>query len=221
MAAIKHGGRAIQACHPPHTSVVGFAYPCPGCRTTSSLHAGDCDFEGTPWHAIEKAYVDILMLAMDGPIEEAALTRRVPGGWDRLHQAALQRLLRDGRMVQRSTQLALRSAEEFRETVSVPTSDPMRTIYEAGSVPGCHDNAIFALIAWYEMVGLSWEETAENVTDWLRDSGAWGRGGFDETRPEEVVANKRHVYEAGYGWREKAEAAKRVIDARLAADQLD
>ena len=199
MPAIKHGGRAIQACHPPHTSVVGFAYPCPGCRTTSSLHAGDCDFEGTPWHAIEKAYVDILMLAMDGPIEEAALTRRVPGGWDRLHQAALQRLLRDGRMVQRSTQLALRSAEEFRETVSVATSDPMRTIYAAGSVPVCHDNAIFALIAWYELVGLSWEETAESVTDWLRDAGAWCCGGFDETRREELVPSKHHLHEAGYG----------------------
>ncbi len=221
MAAIKHGGRAIQAHHRSSDHVVGFAYPCPGCRTTSSLHAGDCDFEGTSWHDIEKAYVDILMLMMDGPSDESALTRRVPGGWDRLHQAALQRLIRDGRVVQRANQVALRSAEEFREEVSVPSSDPMRTIYEEGSVPGCHDNAVFALIAWYEMVGLSWEETAENVTEWLRASGAWDRGGFDETRPEEVVANKRHVYDAGYGWREKAEAAKRVIDTRLAADQFD
>ena len=35
---------------------------------------------------------------------------------------------------------------------------------------------------------------------------------FDITSPEEVVANKRHVYEEGYGWKEKAQAAKRVID---------
>ena len=88
----------------------------------------------------------------------------------------------------------------------------MRTLYRRGSVPGCHDNAVFAMIAWYEMVGLSWAETRENVVEWLHDSGAWARGGFEESTPGELVDAKRHVYESGYGWKEKAEAAKRVIE---------
>jgi hypothetical protein len=71
------------------------------------------------------------------------------------------------------------------------------------------------MIAWYEMVGLSWEETRTNVVEWLRESGAWDRGGFEEATPEELVDGKRHVYEAGYGWKEKAAAAKRIIDRSL------
>jgi hypothetical protein len=62
------------------------------------------------------------------------------------------------------------------------------------------------------MVGLSWAETKENVVTWLEDSGTWDRGGFEETSPSELVEKKRHVYEAGYGWKEKAESAKRVVD---------
>jgi len=73
---------------------------------------------------------------------------------------------------------------------------------------------VFALIAWYEMVGLSWEETRERVVRWLRESGTWDRGGFEEATPEELVDAKRHVYEQGYGWKEKARAAKAVIDRR-------
>jgi hypothetical protein len=68
------------------------------------------------------------------------------------------------------------------------------------------------MIAWYEMVGLSWSETKENVAEWLRASGAWDRGGFEESSPEELVESKRHVYEEGYGWKEKGQAAKRVIE---------
>jgi hypothetical protein len=68
------------------------------------------------------------------------------------------------------------------------------------------------MIAWYEMVGLSWEETRENVVEWLHESGTWDRGGFEEATPEALVDRKRHVYEAGYGWKEKADAAKRVIE---------
>jgi len=99
--------------------------------------------------------------------------------------------------------------------VTHPDRDPLRTIYEKGSVHGAHDNSVFALIAYYEMVGLSWEETRENVIEWLRESGTWQRGGFEEDSPEELVDAKQHVYEQGYGWKEKAKAAKAVIDRHL------
>jgi hypothetical protein len=192
-----------------------FDYPCPDCRTTNSLHDAGCRFEGTPWPDVEKAYVDVLAVLSSGVTAEDDLEAAVDGEWDALHRAALSQLRRGERVDESNGRLRLLTAEEFRETVSEPTREPMRTIYRKGSLPGCHDNAVFAMVAWYEMVGLSWEETRENVARWLRESGAWSRGGFEESTPEELVDSKRHVYEAGYGWKEKAEAAKRVIDRNL------
>jgi hypothetical protein len=189
-----------------------FDYPCPDCRSTSSLHDAGCRFEGTPWSAVEKAYVDVVSLLSVSPRSESALREAVHGEWGPLREAALNRLRGTERVTEADGALRLLTAAEYKELVSEPTREPMRTIYREGSVPGCHDNAVFAMIAWYEMVGLSWAETKENVVQWLRESGAWDRGGFEETSPEQLVEKKRHVYEAGYGWKEKAKAAKRIID---------
>ena len=190
-----------------------FDYPCPDCRTTNSLHDVDCRFEGTPWAEVEAAYVDVVAVLSGGVTAADDLPRAVEE-WDPLRGAALERLRRDGRVDDANDRLRLLPAEEYREAVSVPTRDPIKTIYERGSVPGCHDNAVFAMIAWYEMVGLSWPETRERVVAWLEQSGTWSRGGFEEPSPEALVDTKRHVYESGYGWKEKARAAKSVIDAR-------
>jgi hypothetical protein len=189
-----------------------FDYPCPGCRTTNSLHDADCRFEGVAWPEIEKAYTDVVAVLSTGARPEAELRDAVHGEWDRLRRAALDQLRHERRVVDDEGALRLLTAAEYKEHVSEPTSEPMRTIYREGSYPGCHDNAVFAMIAWYEMVGLSWAETKEKVVGWLEDSGAWARGGFEEANPATLVENKRHVYEAGYGWKEKAEAAKSVID---------
>ncbi|SFR33423.1 DUF7474 family protein [Halogeometricum limi] len=189
-----------------------FDYPCPDCRATNSLHDVDCRFEGVPWPDVEKAYTDLAVRLTAGPVDEDDLRAAVHGDWDNLHRAALDRLKRDGRVSEGNGTLRLLTPEEFREEVSEPTREPMRTLYRHGSVPGCHDNAVFAMVAWYEMVGLSWSETRENVISWLEDSGTWARGGFEEATPAQLVDSKRHVYEAGYGWKEKAESAKRVID---------
>ncbi|MFA9518516.1 hypothetical protein ACERIT_15100 [Halopenitus sp. H-Gu1] len=201
-----------------------FQYPCPGCRTTNSLHDADCEFEGVDWPTIERAYTDLLAVLTQEPtgIDESDLREAVPGEWSGLHRAALGTLERGNRVVRDGDadggggrdggDLRLLTAAEFKELVSEPTREPMRTIYEHGSVPGCHDNAVFAMIAWYEMVGLSWPETKENVIEWLHESGAWNRGGFEESSPAELVESKRHVYDAGYGWKEKAQSAKRVIE---------
>ncbi|MFW6152720.1 MAG: DUF7474 family protein, partial [Halobacteriota archaeon] len=161
------------------------------------------------------AYIDVVATLGDAPRPERDL-RTVIGDWSGLHAAALGRLRREGRI--RTTEggdLEIAPAEVQAERLIEPTVEPIRTIHRLGSVPGAHDNAIFALIAWYEMVGLSWEETRERVLTWLDESGTWARGGFDESTPEELVDTKRHVYEQGYGWREKAEAAKRVIERTL------
>ena len=193
-----------------------FRYPCPGCRTTNSLHETGCEFEGTDWHDIERAYVDVLAVLTDEETTDSGLRHAIPGGqsaWSGLHRGALSLLEREGRIQEQGETLVLLDAETYRETVAEPTQDPLATIYREGSYPGAHDNSVFALIAYYEMVGLSWDETRENTIEWLRSSGTWARGGFEESTPAELVDKKRHVYEAGYGWKEKATAAKRVIDS--------
>jgi len=193
-----------------------FAYPCPGCRTTNSLHDTGCEFEGTDWHEIERAYTDLLSVLAGETVTESTLRHAIPGGtdaWSGLHRAALELLQREGRIAETDAGLDLLSGEAYREAVSEPTTEPVATIYREGSYPGAHDNSVFAMIAFYEMVGLSWAETRESVIEWLRESGTWDRGGFEESSPAELVDKKRHVYEAGYGWKEKAKAAKRVIDA--------
>jgi len=190
-----------------------FSYPCPGCRTTNSLHEPDCRFEGTPWPTIEKAYIDSLAVLTAEELTEEELRATIDAEWSDRHTAALATLKSLNRIDQADDgTLRLLTAAEYAEQVSEPSIEPMATIYEHGSVPGCHDNAVFAMIAWYEMVDLSWPETKDNVVTWLRESGAWDRGGFEESSPEELVENKRHVYESGYGWKQAGQEAKAVID---------
>jgi len=193
--------------------VAAFAYPCPDCRSTSNLHDANCRFDGCKRTEIEKAYTDVIATLTAGPRTESALQRAVHGRWTAHHAGALEQLRREHRVHEHDDgMLEILTPAERKERVSEPGREPMRTIYEHGSVPGCHDNAIFAMLAYYEMVGLSWEEARTEVIQWLRHSGAWDRGGFEESSPEEVVNHKRHVFDEGYGWKEKAQAAKRVID---------
>ena len=193
-----------------------FDYPCPDCRTTSNLHGPDCEFEGASWADIEKAYTDVVAVLSANSLPEEALRNAVTGRWSNLHKSALDRLVHEQRVMEdEQGHLELLTADEYKEHVTDPNVEPIKTVARKGSVPGAHDNAVFAMIAWYEMVGLSWSETRERVVDWLRDTGTWTRGGFEEASPQELVTKKRHVYEAGYGWKEKAEAAKAVIDRSL------
>ncbi len=195
---------------------VRLRYRCPGCRTTSNLHDPGCDFEGVDRLEIEKAYTDLLALlsARSFP-DEAALREAPPDRWSGLHAAVLSRLQNDQRVVEEDGAIRLLTPEDYKDRVSQPTFEPLKTIYEKGSVPGAHDNSVFSMLAFYEMVGLSWEEARGNTIDWLRASGTWDRGGFEESMPEELVDSKKHVYETGYGWKEKARAAKAVIDRHL------
>lgn len=188
-----------------------FDYPCPYCRTTDNLHDPSCRFDGRDWTDIERVYVDIVAVLSAGGADGRTLEDAVDG-WGPLHDAALHRLEQERRIVDRDDRVVLLTPDEFREQVTAAAREPIKTIYEQGSVPGAHDNAVFAMIAWYEMVGLSWPETKAKVVQWLRESGTWDRGGFEESTPEQLVEGKRHVYAEGYGWKEKAQAAKRVIE---------
>ncbi len=190
-----------------------FAYPCPGCRTMSSMHAPECKFELYSRGEIEKAYIDIISLILIDPSVQKEIPGKIGTEWKNLHTAIISTLMREQRIGQEEMgKIRLLTPVERAERISEPVSEPMKTIYEKGSYPGCHDNALFAMLAWHKMVGFSWEETQEKVTQWLVRSGSWDRGGFAETTPRDVIDNKRHVYEGGYGWMEKAQAAKRVIE---------
>ncbi len=191
-------------------------YRCPGCRTTSNLHDPGCEFEGTDRRHIEKAYTDIVgPLSIRTYADEDALRDAVPGRWSGLHTAVLRRLMGDQRVVEEEGMLQLLEPDEYRDRVSRPTFEPLQTIYEKGSVPGAHDHSVFAMVAFYEMVGLSWEEARENTVEWLEESGTWARGGFEESSPGELVDSKKHVYDQGYGWKQAATEAKAVIDRRV------
>jgi hypothetical protein len=197
-------------------TAVRLRYRCPGCRTTSNLHDPGCEFEGVDRVDVEKAYTDLLSaLSVRTFDDEEALREDAPGRWSGLHAAVLSRLRSDQRVVEEDGHLRLLDPEEFKERVAQPTFEPLKTIYEKGSVPGAHDHSVFAMLAFYEMVGLSWEEAHENTVEWLEASGTWARGGFEESTPEELVDSKRHVYEEGYGWKQAATEAKAVIDRRL------
>jgi len=193
---------------------VRLRYRCPDCRTTSNLHDPGCEFEGVERRRIEKVHVDVVAaLAAREYDDEASLREDIEERWSGLHAAVLGRLKGD-RRVDDEDGLRLLPPAEYKERVSRPTFEPLQTIYEEGSVPGAHDHSVFAMVAFYEMVGLSWEEARENTVEWLRESGTWDRGGFDESTPEDLVDAKRHVYEEGYGWKQAATEAKAVIDRR-------
>ena len=141
-----------------------FDYPCPDCRTTSNLHGPDCEFEGASWADIEKAYTDLVAVLSANSLPEEALRNAVTGRWSNLHKSALDRLVHEQRVMEdEQGHLELLTADEYKEHVTDPNVEPIKTVARKGSVPGAHDNAVFAMIAWYEMVGLSWSETRERV----------------------------------------------------------
>ena len=192
-----------------------YRYPCPGCRSTTVLHGRDCPYEDRARVTIERAHVEILAVLSGGPTTRETLQELVDAPWDDLHESTLQMLMRDARIEAehdaRGEQLSVIPPDEIADRIE-PTEDPLRTIYEYGSVPGAHDNSVFAMVSYYGSKGLTWEDTRRQVMNWLEESGTWARGGFEEPSLAALVDGKRHVYEEGYGWMEKATAAKRVID---------
>jgi hypothetical protein len=192
-----------------------FGYHCPGCRSTNNLHEPGCEFTGRDTYEIERCYVDVVATLSVEPVDEGTLPSQAPD-WSALHKRALDQLVEDHRVKEdEGGNLVVVPPEERKERLRVPDYEPLATIYHDGSVPGAHDNSIFALVSFYEMVGFTWPETKQLVVEWLHDSGTWARGGFDESSPADLLETKRHVYEEGYGWKEKARAAKSVIERSL------
>ena len=195
----------------PEAAIVVYRYPCPGCRSSTVLHGRDCSHDGRPRADIERAHIDIISTLSVGPSTKSDLRDAIDRPWDDLYESTLRMLERDARVDADDSVVSLVPPDEIADRIE-PTNDPLRTIYEHGSVGGAHDNSVFAMVSYYSSKGLTWEDTRRQVLNWLEESGTWARGGFEEPSPEALVEDKRHVHDEGYGWLEKATAAKRVID---------
>lgn len=205
-----------------------FAYPCPDCGSLHHFHYVDCEWDELSRADIEEAYTRIVsafiaehvarqLHGMNPRISFGKLRRRVStemetGLWRSEHTACLHALKRHRLVDEDDDGLRLISPDAFEHEV-IPQFDPMKTVYEYGPVDGCKDYAVFAMVSWCEMVELSWEQTVEFMRDWLTETGAWERESWAESSIDELLASKRHVYEKGLGWKNRAENAKRIIDA--------
>lgn len=107
--------------------------------------------------------------------------------------------------------LELLTPDEWREQ-RTPEAGHIETIWQQGAVDGALDNSIFALIAWHADQDFTWEGTKERMLNWMDETNTWKRGSFAENRPEQVIENKEHVHDGGYGFSSKAEAAAHVIE---------
>lgn len=186
-------------------------YHCPECRTTNNLHEYECSFAEADRVDYEKAMVDILSVLSILTCSKDSLIQNC-GEWSELHDACFQRLQTLGNIVKTSDGYYRLASPVERRHAARPNTDPLATIWEYGTVPGCHDNGLFALIAYFANQDFTWEETKNLLLDWFEETNTWDRGGFSEQSPKALIESKRHVHEEAYGWNNKGRAAKRIID---------
>lgn len=219
-----------------------FEYPCPACDATNEIHEFTCEWHDTPIQEIRKAYFDILSVlgaanaanrASDDPVGLSwdELTDRVseqlkqqdhPEMWRSLHTACLHELKNRQRVAEDESDgglYLLKPAESDQEVI--PQYDPMKTVYEVGPIDGCKDNAVFAMVSWCEFIDFDWEQTCTFMHDWMDDTGRWESESWAESSIDQLLENKRHIHEKGMGWKNRAEAAKGVMDTRDAIHVLD
>ena len=195
-------------------------YRCPDCHSTLKFHDTGCEYYDIDMSDIEKAYIDILSILTRAPQTRQDLAASIHGNWSEVHTDIFDRFKREGRIEsigqieQDDTEAdvwRLLTVDEYRDHSKEPTHPDLQTVYQNGPVDGCKDTATIAYIAYLEMIGFSWDETRETVIQWLHDTGAWERGSWEESSPEELLEEKKHIYERSYGWKEAAKAAASTI----------
>jgi len=195
-----------------------FEYQCPECYTTCEVHSIGCQYEGTGRSEYEKAYIDIISVLSRITCSKQKLQENAHD-WGELHDAAFERLCSIGHINRTEDGYYTLAPPVERRKETRPYSEPLATIYEKGTVAGCHDNGLFALLAFFSHIDLLWEDTKEELLEWYQRTGTWERGGFDEPTPEALIVKKRHVWQEGYGWETKGEEAKKIIDQHQPASQ--
>lgn len=216
-----------------------FAYPCPSCLSTAGFHGVDCSFEesGITMEDVRKAYIDILGPLHHGPKTKTDLREYVAdlpeGQWSREHSAALDTLEQHGHVKENfdspttdqlpgvevtddgAVQYVLLTAEERVEEMEPGAVHPdLGLIWENGPVDGAKDAAVFSMVSWCEFSGFSWEQTQDRVRQWLRRTGGWERGSWEERSIDELLQKKKHIYDNSYGWKKAAQEAAAVIGRR-------
>ena len=186
-------------------------YQCPDCHTTNTLHSFGCEFEGTSRSEFEKAHIDIIAVLSRIVCSKEKLIENCHE-WDDLHEAVFERLCSINHVQRTDEGFYTIASPSERRRETVPYSEPLATIWREGTFEGCHDNGLFALMAFYSHLDLSWEETKQELLEWYQRTGTWERGGFDEPEPEALIEKKRHIWEEGYGWKTKGQQAKQVIE---------
>jgi hypothetical protein len=187
-------------------------YPCPECGSMYTIHTPDCELEGTDRSDIEIAYIDILSTLSVAAVTKSSLTTEHVEDWTDLHERVFSHLVGTQQVTFESDGVVRLSTHD--ESVA-PAEEPLRTIYVHGTYPGCHDNGIFALMAYWANMGLSWHDTKTQLLDWFNRTGTWDRGGFGESSPEAVIDTKKHVWDEAYGWEKMGQKAKTEIEKRL------
>jgi len=188
-----------------------FQYQCPDCLSTNNLHERGCAYKDLDRTDYEKAYIDIISVLSELTCSKSSLITNAHQ-WSDLHEDVLARLETIGHVEQDNNDYYTLVPPGARGGESEPYIEPLATIYQYGTVPGCHDDGLFALLAFYSHIELSWEETKEEILDWYERTGAWERGGFEEEAPEALLEKKKRIWETGYGWEQKGRQAKQVIE---------
>lgn len=219
--------------------MAGFTYCCPACGCTNGVHEVDCKHEFVPLSRFEKCYIDILsslmhhtaaMKTYDAPvtISESMLKRRVEdvqgedtkNPWLSEHQECLEQLITARHITRTGDGLRLTRPEE-RAAEVIPTFEPVQTIYECGPVDGAKDYSVYTMVSWCSLKELTWEQTQNFCTEWLRETGAWDRCSWGEGSIAELLDDKRHVWQNDMGWGDYADIAAREIQSHDIEPQID
>ncbi|EMA47626.1 DUF7474 family protein [Halococcus saccharolyticus] len=204
---------------------MAYGYKCPQCRTENAAHSPGCKFASLADGKIEEAHVDIISSLAMSRHSEDELKDEAPNNWLAIHDAVLDLYLSEGRITHEMREnedkpdeevLRLLTPDEYRAQLS-PTHENIKVVWENGPVDGVKDVSVTAIVSWHEMKDFSWEETRQRTIDWLRDTGAWGRGSWEESSPAEVVDAKKHVHDRGYGWANAASEAAGSIKNQMGA----
>lgn len=195
-------------------------YCCPKCYSNYRFHEEDCKWSGIDWHQIEKAYIDILSILTRAPQTLPDLADATHGEWSDIHQAVFERFPNENRVESIGTVeqggeehdvWRLLTPDEYREESKNPTHDDLKVVHENGPVDGCKDDAVVAMVAFWEWKGFSWGETKDYAVEWLETTNAWERGSWEERSPEQLIESKKHVFDNSYGWKSAAQQAAGVI----------
>lgn len=202
-----------------------FSYRCPGCYVTNRLHKDNCDYSDVHPHDWERAYVDIVSVLIqrktvrnagdvDLPMNYEWIRDATEHTWTPLYDACLGLLKRENYVIKDDADRLVILSPSQRKDRQTPSHGDIELIHEFGTCDGALDHGTSAMVSWCEMSEFDWERTREFVIDWLRETGTWERGSFEEPDPETLVDDKKHIHDNGVGWKNFAEnTVRQMVDS--------